>query len=243
MRNQYFAGLAATSIALSLSCSAAADDYDWTKDSPACTYLSEAATAAMACTRMIDSGELSKDMLTYVHLYRGRAYAQLQNWTAAYDDLTLAVDRNLQDPDLRLTAEYDLQVARLELGQHQEARAGFWRIADESDGVLAAWAISVLTSDPRLAETDASRLVEAARALIARHGESALTRGVLGRALAFAGKPDEAIAEMQKVGDLIRNNDPATVPEGVASFALERLQADIERIRAGQPFVENAAPL
>jgi hypothetical protein len=70
-----------------------------------------------------------------------------------------------------------------------------------------------------------------------------LTRGVLGRALAFAGKPDEAIAEMQKVGDLIRNNDPATVPEGVASFALERLQADIERIRAGQPFVENAAPL
>jgi tetratricopeptide (TPR) repeat protein len=242
MRRHLLAGLAAISIALSEQRHVAADDYDWTKDSPACTDLSEAAAASNACTRMIDSGELSKDMLTYVYVYRGRAFSRLQDWKAAHRDLALAVDRKLPDPDLRETAEYDLQVVRVELGQVQEARAGFWTIASDPDAGSAASAIWVLTSDPRIDEKDSGKLVEAARVLVARHGQSAFNHRVLGRALAHAGKPDQAIAEIQKAAEIARSNDAAAAPEGILSFALESLQADIEMIRAGKPFVENATP-
>jgi len=234
--------LTASAVALSLSCSVAADDYDWTKDSPTCGDTSDLAAATAACTRIIDSGQLPVYMQAYIHLYRGSAFARLKNWQAAQDDLALAVERNLQDPDLRLTAEYNLQVARLELGQEPEARAGFWKIATDSNAFYAALAISVLASDPRIAEKDPAKLVEAARAVVAEH-ESALSHGVLGRALASAGKPDEAIAEIRKAADSARSVDPESAPNGTLSFALKLRQAEIEKIRAGKPIVEYAEPL
>jgi tetratricopeptide (TPR) repeat protein len=234
--------LAGSAIAVIAACfcsgAANADDYDWTKDSPACTDLSNPEAAIVACSRIISAADVPSENLSYFYLDRGRAFARLQKWDEAHKDLTLAVERNIQEPDRHARAEFDLQVVRVKLGHYQAAREGFWKFTGEPDTGRASWAVWALTSDPEIGETDSARLVKAARALVARDDARVLTHRLLGLTLAAAGKPDEAVAEIKKAHDMVAANVAgSSLEKNLQSYALKAMQADIEMIKAGRPII------
>ncbi|WP_395018139.1 hypothetical protein [Dongia sp.] len=230
-------------IALCLCGGAAnADDYDWTKDSPACGYPSDPEAAIVACSRIISAAGVPAENLSYFYLYRGRAFARLQRWDEAHKDFSLAVERNIQDQDRRASAEFDLQVVRVKLGQAKAAREGFWKFAGDADTGRASSAVWAMTADPKVGETDFRRLVEAARALVARGEAPVLTHGVLGLALAAAGKPNEAVAEIMKAHDIVAayevNSD---LEKDLRAHSLKTMERNIEMIKAGRPIITDVS--
>jgi tetratricopeptide (TPR) repeat protein len=221
---------------------AIADDYDWTKDSPACGEVSNAEAAVVACGRIISATGVPRENLSYAYLDRGRAFARLQRWDAAHQDLTLAVDRKMQDTFRRGNAEFDLQVVRVELGHYQAAREGFWKLAVDPDTGRAASAIWALASDPKIGETDSPRLIEAARALVDREDAPVLTHRVLGLTLAAGGKRDEALEEVTKAYDeLLAAEAGSSLEKQLQSYARKAIESDIEMIKAGRPIVTDVS--
>jgi len=243
MQRLHPAGLTVAVIALCLCGGAAiAGDYDWTKDSPACGEVSDEEAAIGACGRIISAADVPRENLSYAYLDRGRAFARLRRWDAAHQDLTLAVERNIQDAFRRGNAEFDLQVVRVELGHYQAAREGFWKLAVDPDTGRAASAIWALTSDPRIGETDFQRLIEAARVLVERDDAPVLTHRVLGLTLAAAGKPDEALEEVNKALDGLPAADAGSALEQqLQSYARKAIESDIEMIKAGRPIITDAS--